>query len=139
MARAGELAGGPKPGDRGRLAGSRDACYLGFALSASLLLSCLLVAMLGASLAAANAGLIGLFQTIPSEPEVPAVMAMVNLFGVASLPVSMAVIGVVLNWAPATTVATACAAAALLIALASPAIPGLRARSAAHPPPGARR
>ena len=115
------------------------ACYLGFALSSSLPLSCVLLVVLGASLAAANAGLIGLFQTVPDEAEVPAVMAMVNLFGVASLPLSMAVIGVVLNWAPATTVATACAAAALLIALASPAIPGLRAASATHPPPGARR
>jgi len=114
------------------------ACYLGFALSTSLPLSCGLLIGLGASLAAANAGLIGLFQTIPEQPEVPAVMAMVNLFGVASLPLSMAVIGVVLNLAPVTTVAIACAAAALLMALLSPAIPGLRGPSATRPPPIAR-
>jgi hypothetical protein len=102
------------------------ACFLGFALSTSLPVSCLLLVAMGASLAAGNAGLIGLFQTIPGEREVPAVMAVVNLFGVASLPVSMAVIGVVLNFAPTATVATTCGAAALLLALMSPAIPGLR-------------
>jgi MFS family permease len=109
------------------------ACFLGFALSASLPLSCLLLVMMGASLAAGNAGLIGLFQTIPGEHEVPGVMAVVNLFGVASLPLSMAVIGVVLTFAPATTVAIACAATSLLFALMSPAIPGLREPSASRP------
>lgn len=111
------------------------ACYLGFALSLSLPLSCALLLAMGAALAASNAGLIGLFQTIPDEHEVPALMAMVNLFGVASLPLSMAVIGVVLHAAPVTTVATVCAASALLLALLSPAIPGLSAVAAARPPP----
>jgi len=113
---------------------SATACYLGFALSASLPLSCLILLLLGASLAAANAGLIGLLQTVPGASEVPGVMAMVNLFGVASLPASMAVVGLALNWAPAATVATVCAAASLLIALMSLAIPGLREPSASRPP-----
>ena len=115
------------------------ACYLGFTLSASLGLSCLLLAGLGASLAAANAGIIGVFQTVPDESDVPAVMAMVNLFGVASLPLSMAVIGVLLGSAPASTVAPCSAAAALLIALASPAIPGLKETPSVRLAPAARR
>lgn len=136
---AGMIAGGMAAATFG-LPGSRrvrvalpvivaTACFLGFALSSSLTLSCLLLLTMGASLAVGNAGLIGLFQTIPDEHEVPAVMAVVNLFGVASLPLSMAVIGVVLNVAPATTVATFSAAISLLFALMSPAIPGLRERS----------
>ncbi|WP_029002632.1 MFS transporter [Azorhizobium doebereinerae] len=101
------------------------ACYLGFTLAPSLPVACLLLVGLGLAMSAGNVGIIGVFQSEPDEADVPAVMATVNLIGVASLPVSMAAMGALITHVPATSVAIGCAATALAVSFLTPFIPGL--------------
>lgn len=106
-----------------------SACYLGFTIAPSLTFACLLLAGLGISLAAANVGIIGIFQATPKEPEVPSVMAMVNLISVASMPISMTAMGGLLHLIPANHLAIICATLALFISLAAPFLPGLNEKN----------
>jgi DHA3 family macrolide efflux protein-like MFS transporter len=102
------------------------ASYLLFTFSHNLLLACTALALLGFFLALANVLILTFFQTSPKEDEVPIVMGMVNLISVASLPISMGVVGAFIDNISVPTFATVCALIVIAIALSIRFIPGIR-------------
>jgi hypothetical protein len=100
--------------------------YLAFTLSEQLLAGCLAVAALGFFLALANVMIINLFQSHPSEEDVPAIMGVVNLISVASLPLSMGAAGIVIEQIPVQEVAWILPVILLSIAATVGLIPGVR-------------
>jgi predicted MFS family arabinose efflux permease len=106
---------------------SMAIAYLGFTFSHNLLLACLALGILGFFLALANVVILTFFQTSATEEEVPIVMGMVNLISVASLPISMGIVGAFIDNISVPTFATVCAAIVIAIALSIRFIPGIRA------------
>jgi DHA3 family macrolide efflux protein-like MFS transporter len=106
---------------------SMAVAYLGFTFSHNLLLACLALGILGFFLALANVVILTFFQTSATEEEVPIVMGMVNLISVASLPISMGIVGAFIDSISVPTFATVCAAIVIAIALSIRFIPGIRA------------
>jgi MFS transporter, DHA3 family, macrolide efflux protein len=103
------------------------ACaYLSFTFCHSLLLGCLALGILGFFLALANVLILTFFQTSPSEEEVPIVMGMVNLISVASLPISMGIVGAFIDNISVPAFASVCGAIVVAIALSIRFIPGIR-------------
>lgn len=101
--------------------------YLGFTFSHNLLLGCLCLLVLGFFLALANVLILTFFQSSADPDEVPVVMGMVNLISVASLPISMGIVGAFIDNISVPTFATVCAAIVIAIALSIRFIPGIRA------------
>lgn len=93
-------------------------CYLSFALSHSLVAGVVAICLLGFFLAVANVAILGFFQ---ARPEVVRLMTWVNLISVASLPVSMSLVGVVLVHWELRQVALACAVSLLGVTVVSTA------------------
>ena len=106
---------------------SMAIAYLGFTFSHNLLLACLALGILGFFLALANVVILTFFQTSATEEEVPIVMGMVNLISVASLPISMGIVGAFIDNISVPTFATVCATIVIAIALSIRFIPGIRA------------
>ncbi|MBX9723501.1 MAG: MFS transporter [Candidatus Obscuribacterales bacterium] len=100
--------------------------YLSFTFSSSLWPACLSVMVLGFFLALANVIILTFFQNTPEAQDVPVVMGMVNLISVASLPISMGVIGSFVEHVAVPGFATICAAIVIGIAVLIPFIPGIR-------------
>ncbi len=100
--------------------------YLGFTFSSQLLLGCLAVLVLGFFLSLANVVCLTFFQSTPEAQDVPVVMGMVNLISVASLPVSMGIIGSFVERVNVPAFAGVCAGLVILIALLIPFIPGIK-------------
>jgi MFS transporter, DHA3 family, macrolide efflux protein len=67
--------------------------YAGFAFSHFFVVACVFLAVLGFALAVANVLILSQFQIRPAPTDVPVVMSLVNLISVASLPLSMTVMG----------------------------------------------
>lgn len=100
--------------------------YLLFALSRTLILGLLGVAVVGLGLGLANVAIRYFFQTSPKEEEVPAVMAMVNMITNASYPVSMLICGLILHHAAPTTLGLGAAVTLLLLVLIAPQVTTFR-------------
>ena len=89
--------------------------YLGFTLSSAVWVGAACLAALGFCLEMTNVFSMTLFQTRLPPQDVPTLMSLVNLISVASLPLSMAVIGVAVKGADIRTIA-ACCGGGLMIA-----------------------
>jgi hypothetical protein len=100
--------------------------YLAFTFSHNLVLGCLALGILGFFLALANVLILTFFQSSADPEEVPVVMGMVNLISVASLPISMGIVGVFIDNISVPTFATVCAAIVIAIAISLRFIPGIR-------------
>jgi DHA3 family macrolide efflux protein-like MFS transporter len=95
------------------------AAYLAFASTGRLWQGEACLFVLGAALATVNVFALNLFQSRPAARDVPTVMSLVNLISVASLPFSMAGVGLLLERAPVRVLALASSA---LLAAASAAV-----------------
>lgn len=91
--------------------------YVAFALSRNAMSGVAAVGLLGLFLAVANVVLLNLFQSRPRPEAVPAVMGWVSFISVASLPISMTLVGVVLKWVPLVAVAQGCSVVLALLAV----------------------
>ena len=100
--------------------------YLIFALSRTLALGLLGVALVGLGLGLANVAIRYFFQTSPKEDEVPAVMAMVNMITNASYPVSMLVCGLILHHSAPTSLGLGAAVVLLILVLIAPQLTTFR-------------
>jgi hypothetical protein len=101
--------------------------YLCFTFSHNLLIACLALGILGFFLALANVLILTFFQSSANEEDVPIVMGMVNLISVASLPISMGIVGAFIDNISVPSFATVCAAIVIAIAISIRFIPGIRA------------
>jgi len=104
--------------------------YLIFSLSSGLTTASITLALLGFFLALTNVRLLNFFQTEPDQSEVPTVMSRVNLIGIATLPVSMGVLGVFMETISVPPFATACALISIAVSLATIRFPFESARTA---------
>jgi DHA3 family macrolide efflux protein-like MFS transporter len=92
--------------------------YFGFTLTRAPWQGCVLLAAVGFFLSTANVFILNLFQTRPASADVPVVMSMVNLIGIASLPVSMGVMGLIVGKVEVRSLAVACSCMLLLVTAA---------------------
>ena len=99
--------------------------YLAFTFSHTLFYGCLAVSLLGFFLSMANVFILTFFQSASRAEDVPTVMGLVNLISVASLPISMAVVGAFIDKVQVQPFAAACAAIVVAIALSIRLIPGI--------------
>lgn len=100
--------------------------YLVFTFTNYIWFGCIAVLFLGFFLSLANVVCLTFFQSAPAADDVPVVMGMVNLISVASLPISMGVIGSFIETVPVPQFAALCAGIVIAIAFAIPFIPGIR-------------
>lgn len=100
--------------------------YLVFTFTHYIWFGCIAVLFLGFFLALANVVCLAFFQSAPAQEDVPVVMGMVNLISVASLPISMGVIGSFIETVPVPQFAALCAGIVIAIAFVIPFIPGIR-------------
>lgn len=100
--------------------------YLGFTFSHQLWLGCVSVLALGFFLAVANVIILTFFQSAPEAQDVPVVMGMVNLISVASLPISMGVLGSFIEFVQVPQFAAVCAIIVIAIAASIRLIPGIQ-------------
>ena len=100
--------------------------YFSFTISHNLWQGCFSVLLLGFFLALANVIILTFFQSAPAEQDVPVVMGMVNLISVASLPVSMGVIGSFIEFVNVPNFAALCAVLVIAIACCIRLIPGIQ-------------
>ena len=77
-------------------------------------------------LALANVLTLNFFQSSSNSEDVPVVMGLVNLISVASLPVSMGVVGIFIENISVPSFATVCAVIVIAIALSVRLIPGIK-------------
>jgi MFS family permease len=101
--------------------------YLLFTSCHNLIFACFALGLLGFFLALANVLILTFFQTSPKEEEVPIVMGMVNLISVASLPISMGIVGAFIDNISVPSFASVCALIVVAIAISIRFIPGIRA------------
>jgi hypothetical protein len=100
--------------------------YLGFTFSTSPVVGAACLGVLGFFLATTNVFSVTLFQTRLPQHNVPPLMSLVNLISVASLPVSMTVIGLILGSANIKTIAIACGITLLIVTVGIVSQPELR-------------
>ncbi|HVC08772.1 MAG TPA: MFS transporter [Elusimicrobiota bacterium] len=100
--------------------------YLLFAFNRSPYLACAALFLLGSALSVLNVTILTLFQTRPREEEVPTVMSWVNLISVGAIPLSMALMGGLVESANLGTLALACAATLLALSGMTALYPGVR-------------
>ena len=100
--------------------------YLSFTFSQNIWAGCISVFSLGFFLALANVVLLTFFQSAPQADDVPVVMGMVNLISVASLPISMGIIGAFIEHVNVPQFAAICAAVVVGIAMLIRFIPGIQ-------------
>ena len=100
--------------------------YLAFTFTHDIWLGCLSVLVLGFFLSLANVVCLTFFQSTPEPKDVPTVMGLVNLISVASLPISMGILGAFVESIPVPTFAASCAGVVIAIALLIPFIPGIK-------------
>ncbi|HVA66928.1 MAG TPA: MFS transporter [Elusimicrobiota bacterium] len=100
--------------------------YLLFAFNRSPYLACAALFLLGSALSVLNVTILTLFQTRPREEEVPAIMGWVNLISVGAIPLSMALMGGLVESANLGTLALACAATLLALSGMTALYPGVR-------------
>ena len=100
--------------------------YLAFTFTQNIWLACISVLLLGFFLSLANVVCLTFFQTAPAASDVPKVMGLVNLISVASLPISMGVIGSFIENVSVQNFAAICAAVVIGIAVLIPFIPGIK-------------
>ena len=100
--------------------------YLCFTFTHYIWFGCIAVLFLGFFLSLANVVCLTFFQSAPDPDDVPVVMGMVNLISVASLPISMGIIGSFIETVPVPQFAAMCAGLVIGIALVIPFIPGIR-------------
>ena len=101
--------------------------YLLFTCSHTLLVGSLALGLLGFFLALANVLILNFFQSSSDPQDVPVVMGMVNLISVASLPISMGVVGAVIDGIPVQSFASVCALIVMAIAMTIRFIPKIKA------------
>jgi len=89
--------------------------YILFALNRSPYLACAALFLLGSALSVLNVTILTLFQTRPREEEVPAIMGWVNLISVGAIPLSMALMGGLVESANLGALALVCAATLLAL------------------------
>lgn len=100
--------------------------YLEFTFCKNIWLGCFAVLMLGFFLSLANVVCLTFFQSTPEAEDVPKVMGLVNLISVASLPISMGVVGAIIERVLVPDFAAICAGLVIGIALLIPFIPGIK-------------
>jgi MFS transporter, DHA3 family, macrolide efflux protein len=100
--------------------------YLSFTFSTNMIIGCLALGILGFFLALANVLILTFFQSSADPEDVPVIMGMVNLISVASLPVSMGIVGAFIDNVSVPSFATICAAIVIAIAMSIRFIPGIR-------------
>ncbi|MHB2020173.1 MAG: MFS transporter [Candidatus Xenobia bacterium] len=93
------------------------AAYLAFTMSTGAGMGFVALAVLGFFLATTNVLSMTVFQTRLPGQDVPTLMSLVNLIGVASLPLSMAVMGVAVSHFPVRSIALACSGGLALATL----------------------
>ena len=91
--------------------------YLFFVLTKNLVISEVSLLILGTSLSVANVQIITLFQYKLESSDLPQFMSLVNLIGMAALPVSMIVLGMTQSRFSLTETSLFCAGALLLVTL----------------------
>jgi MFS family permease len=107
---------GARPGAKIRASMSLTAlAYVAFALTRAPWQGCACLAALGFFLAAANVFNLTLFQTRPAPKDVPTVMSLVNLISTASLPFSMAAMGLLVGRLDVRSLALACSCMLLVV------------------------
>jgi MFS family permease len=100
--------------------------YLSFTFSHDMVIGCLALLILGFFLALANVVILTFFQSSADPEEVPVIMGLVNLISVASLPISMGLVGAFIDHVSVPGFATICATIVIAIAMSIRFIPGLR-------------
>jgi MFS transporter, DHA3 family, macrolide efflux protein len=100
--------------------------YLSFTFSQNLWHGCFSVMLLGFFLALANVITLTFFQSAPEAQDVPVVMGMVNLISIASLPVSMGVLGSFIELVNVPNFAAICAVVVIALAASIRLIPGIQ-------------
>lgn len=107
---------GAKPGAKIRAGMTvMAAAYVAFALTRAPWQGCACLAALGFFLATSNVFILNLFQSRPAPKDVPTVMSLVNLISTASLPFSMAAIGLLVGKVEVRSLAVACSCMLLLV------------------------
>ncbi len=106
--------------------GSMAVAYLLFTFTKDLLLGCACLVLLGFFLAVANVITLTFFQTAPESQNVATVMGLVNLISVASLPISMGVVGMFIDNVSVPVFATLCASIVIALAVSIRFIPGIQ-------------
>ncbi|MBX9688303.1 MAG: MFS transporter [Candidatus Obscuribacterales bacterium] len=100
--------------------------YLSFTFSHTVWQGAVAVLFLGFFLAIANVTTLTFFQSAPEAQDVPAVMGLVNLISVASLPLSMGVLAAFIEKLSVPALAAASAGIVIVLAFYIPFIPGIR-------------
>jgi len=100
--------------------------YLSFTCSHNLWHGCFSLFLLGFFLSLANVIILTLFQSAPEAQDVPVVMGMVNLISVASLPISMGIVGSFIEQVNVPNFAAICALIVIGLALSIRLIPGIQ-------------
>jgi predicted MFS family arabinose efflux permease len=100
--------------------------YLSFTCSHNLWHGCFSLFLLGFFLSLANVIILTLFQSAPEAQDVPVVMGMVNLISVASLPISMGLVGSFIEHVNVQNFAAICALIVIALALSIRLIPGIQ-------------
>ena len=90
--------------------GSLALFYIFFSISSHALVAAVLLWGLGLVLSLANVLIMTLFQSKTPESDLPVFMSVVNLIGMASLPVSMTVLGILQKHFSVTSLAIFCSA-----------------------------
>lgn len=107
---------GQKPGAKICAAMSvMAAAYVSFTLTRAAWQGCACLAALGFFLATANVFILNLFQSRPAPRDVPVVLSMVNMISTASLPFSMAAMGLLVGRMEVRSLAVACSCMLLLV------------------------
>jgi MFS family permease len=91
------------------------AAYVGFTLTRAPWQGCACLAALGFFLATANVFILNLFQSRPAPRDVPTVMSLVNMISTASLPFSMAAMGLLVGRVEVRSLAVACSCMLLVV------------------------
>ena len=91
------------------------AAYVAFTLTRAPWQGCACLAALGFFLATADVFILNLFQSRPAPKDVPTVMSLVNTIGTASLPYSMADLGLLVGKVDVRSLALACSSMLLLV------------------------
>lgn len=93
--------------------------YLFFGLNHNPVLACLALAGLGLALAVVNVSLLTLFQSRPAPADVPVVMSWVNTISIGALPISMLIVGSLIEKIDLTKMTICLALGLLTISLAT--------------------
>jgi DHA3 family macrolide efflux protein-like MFS transporter len=92
-------------------------CYFAFASTSDFMLGRWAIGFFGFFISCANVMIINLFQQEPAEKDVPSIMALANLIGVASIPLSLAVTSFIVKAVSISTLAMASSAGLILLSL----------------------